>query len=382
LSAVLSQADPIELGPDLRFLTRELDKTKSGVFLGKNAAFLGSLMSSLNFQWDSSLPTAATDGVGLWWNPDFFLKLKPEVRKTVLMHELWHPGFLHFVRMGDRDPKLWNIACDHKINLGLKAEGYSFEGIEWACMDPKYVGWVEEDIYDDLVKENPPPPPNYRSDMKAPSKEDMARAVNNVVRAVHQTRLNGGGAGSIPGDVEVILKKFLAPVVPWEQLLHQFMRDLIEENYSWQRPNRRFPGMYLPSRHMDEGKLSHLMYYEDASGSISDKDNIRFNSEIKYVKETYNPHQLTLVQFDTRITQEVTYEENDPFEEIKIIGRGGTCLKCVREHIIQHRPTAAIIFSDLECDPMEPLPFDIPLIWVCIRNRGKTVPHGKLVHIR
>lgn len=387
-------------------LDRELDKTKSAVFMGKRAAFLGSLLCSLNFMWSGSLLTAATDGINLWWNPDFFLKIPKLARQTVLVHELWHPGRLHFVRMGSRDPKIWNYACDIRINNDLKAEGYSFVGLEGAWLDPNIPeGMPEEDIYDYLIQNNITPPPTSLwgsqpggtnpnpnaptlpgngTDMVSPKSltpDQLSRAVGNVVRAVHQAKLSGG-AGSVPGDVEQILNKFFAPIVPWEQVLHAFMRDLQDEEYTWKRPNRRFGNMYLPSHYLDEGRLEELMFFEDVSGSITDEDAVRFNSEVKYVKDVFKPKCLKLVQFDTRITQEVTFNEEDPFDQIKIVGRGGTSLVPVREHIIKHRPTAAIIFSDLKCNPMEPLPFDLPVIWVAIRNREVTVPFGKLIHIR
>lgn len=390
---------------DIQYLTRELDKAKSGVFLDKSAAFLGSLMCSMNFCWDKGVKTAATDGVNLYWNPDWFLSLTPETRKTVLVHELWHPARLHFLRQGTRDAKIWNYATDIRINNDLTSEGYSFEGIENCWRDPKYPpGTPEEDIYDDLVLNQPPPPqgcwgqpptpcnggngpvgsqqiPDDGGDMLPQAKQDLARAINNVVRAIHQAKLSGG-AGTIPGDVEQILTQFLAPVVPWESLLHQFMRDLIEEAYSWRRPNRRFADIYLPSRYDDEGKLDHLIYYEDVSGSISDADVVRFNSEVKYVKETYQPKLMTLVQFDTRITQELEIKESDTFDQVKLVGRGGTSLVPVREHILKHRPTAAIVFSDLDCPAMAPLGIELPIIWICISNHKATVPFGKLVHIR
>jgi predicted metal-dependent peptidase len=389
---------------DIPYLTRQLDIAKSGVFLGNNAAFLGSLMCSMNFFWDKDVGTAATDGVNLYWNPDWFLKLTPATRKTVLVHELWHPARLHFHRQGNRDHKIWNYATDIRINNELTAEGYSFEGLEGCWRDTKYPpGMPEEDIYDDLIKNQTPPPPQGGwgqpptpcnggkggsdpipgdgCDMLPGTKGNMVETINNVVRAIHQAKL-GGGAGTIPGDVEQVINQFLAPIVPWEILLHQFMQELIQEEYSWRQPNRRFPDMYLPSRYQDEGKLTHLIYYEDVSGSISDADCVRFNSEVKYVKETFQPAKMTLVQFDTRITQEIVFNEDDRFDQIKIVGRGGTSLVPVREHMLQHRPTAAIIFSDLECPPMAPLGFEIPLIWICIRNRKATVPFGKLIHIR
>ncbi len=213
-------------------------------------------------------------------------------------------------------------------------------------------------------------------------KETQTKAVNNTVRAVNQAKAGGTTAGNIPGDIEEILSKFLSPVVPWEQVLHRFMNELADEDYTWSRPNRRFREAYLPSRYLELGRLEHLVYFEDVSGSITKEDAIRFNSEVKYVWDVYQPVKMTLAQFDTRITQVIEYEEGDEINEIKIVGRGGTSLKCVRDFIIEHRPTAAIIFSDLECDPMEKLPFDIPIIWVAIRNRKAVVPFGEITHIR
>lgn len=425
MSALLKPIDGSDL--DIQFLTRELDRTKSGVFLGKNAAFFGPLMCSLNFFWTDDHPTACTDGVNLMWNPRWFLKLKPMARRTVLMHELWHPGSLHFVRMGERNPLIWNYACDIVINNRLHREGYSFEGIDWCWKDLTYSeGTAEEDVYDDLIKLGkkptgsswgptliPPPPdvplqgdavltddglfpvtpsvtpPDDKADPPEPgdmlrrsmTKEDQARAINNVVQAVHQATI-AGASDDIPGNVEKLLKQFLNPVVPWEKYLHQWFTDLMEGGYDWKRPNRRFSNIYLPGRFEDEGRLIHMIKYQDTSGSITDKDSLRFNSEFKYVWDTYQPKKLSLVQFDTIIQQEITFNEGDEINEILVKGRGGTNLTCVREHIIKHRPSVAVIFSDLDCAPMERLPVNIPVLWVCISNRRAKVNFGTLIHIR
>ena len=146
---------------DLHALSHALDRTKSTVFLDeRNAAFLGSLMCSLNFEWTDSLPTAATDGVKLYWNPQYFEKLPAPSRTTDLSHELWHVALLHQVRRGSRDAELWNIACDIKIDWMLKLmkgkNHFSFEGIDSVLdhapyNDPKYQTMTEEDIYDDII---------------------------------------------------------------------------------------------------------------------------------------------------------------------------------------------------------------------------------------
>jgi hypothetical protein len=42
-----------------------------------------------------------------------------------------------------------------------------------------------------------------------------------------------------------------------------------------------------------------------------------------------------------------------------------------------------VIFSDLDCDPMEPLPphLNIPIIWVALNNKDAKVPQGQIVHL-
>jgi len=408
---------------DLYELNRQLDITKSKVFMGTSAAFLGPLMSMMNFVWTAQINTAATNGTELWWNPFWFLKLDPEVRKTVLLHELWHTARLHMVRCGDRNPLIFNYACDIRINNDLEKAGYLFTGTSpWLDHSFDQNGrMAEEDIYDALMaqghgfieqlkkllgdawlglgsgetnetgealededEEDGPEDIFGKGDIVSKagtSKEQIAKAIGAVVQAAHQARI-AGHAGDIPGEVETLLKQFLSPIVPWEILLHKFFHDLLEEDYSWARPNRRFQDIYLPHRFEDDGKLDHLIYYLDVSGSVTDAQVIRFNSEVKYIKDTFKPKKLTLVQFDTRITQERSFEEEEEFSELVVIGRGGTDLTPVREHMIENKPTAAVIFSDLCCGVMEELPFEVPTIWVAIGNKSATVKFGELIHIR
>ena len=391
---------------NLQEMTRLLDITKSQVFMNKGAAFFGPLMSYLQFVWTEDFKTAATDGTTFYWNPRWFLKLDPEVRRTVLMHELWHNARLHMLRCGDRDPRIWNYACDIRINNDLHNEGYSFAGTKpWLDHGFDAGGRAsEEDIYDALMAMrneeleallallgdawSGDPPDDEQDDLGdmvdslADQKMTAQDVLNGVVAASHQANISGH-AGDVPGEVERVLKQFLTPVIPWEAVLHKFFHDLIEEDYAWARPNRRMLDIiYLPSRFEDEGKLDHLIYYWDVSGSITEAQEIRFNSEVKYIWDTLQPRKLTIVQFDTIIQSVTEFKEGMEFNEIKIVGKGGTCLVCVREHILEHKPTCAIIFSDLYCAPMEPIPHPQPTIWVAIDNKHTPVPFGERINIR
>lgn len=377
-------------------LTRELDRTKATVFMAKDAVFFGSIMCSLEFQWSRSIETACTNGIFMRWNPDFFMALTRETRATVLKHELWHVARMHMLRVGSRSQKEFNWACDIRINNDLENEKNSFVGIEQCWKDHTYDQDAkrllsEEEIYDLIMTNQVPPPqggsfgagidPDGEGDMEPLTSEEEHKVINTVVQAVQQAKLSGQ-AGSIPGDVGEVLKHFLEPVIPWQQLLMKFFTDMLDEDYTWARPNRRYPGMYLPSRFTDDGRLEHLVFFLDVSGSISDHDILRFNSEVKYIQEQLNPQKLTLVQFDTHIQKIDEFAADDPFDEIKVVGRGGTCLVPVRDFIEKHKPTAAVVFSDMWVAPMEPLTIDVPVIWAVYNNPRATVPFGQVVHIK
>jgi len=389
--------EPVVFGDETRDyakLNRALDRVKSRVFMGNDAAFFGPLMSSLNFIWSTEVDTAATDGINMWWNPDFFVDAPKKYNSDtfnefVLRHELWHVGSLHMLRKGDRCPDIWNIAADYRINSNLKAMGCNWGSFP-ACYNSDYdypKSLAEEEIYDLLKKPGsgfkPPPSPWGNGDMVSGDDDGTndAKIINTVVRAITNAKMEGK-PGSIPGNLTHIVDTFLTPIVPWEQLLKQWFQDLRDHDFSWARPNRRYSDMYLPSTTQDDGRLSHLMYFQDVSGSITNADIQRFNSELKYVWDEMQPERMTIAQFDTRITKVDELTEGDPFTRIEIVGRGGTCLIPVREMIIETRPTAAIIFSDMQVTPMEPLPFEIPILWIAVNASGATVPFGKIVHIK
>lgn len=373
---------------DTNQLTKELDRVKAKTFLHKNAAFLGSLLCSIKFEWNESIPTADINGTELRWNPNWFLSLPVATRETVLMHELWHVAKGHILRLDTRDKELWNEACDHHINLGLQQEGYTFEGTK-PCLDPQFAGMAEEEIYTVLESQqkNKKKKPysawgvgGDNDDMQVPKQPQITELVNALSLAVKQAQLSG--CGERTGNASDIIKAYLEPKIEWEAELYKFLKELENHRYSYRRPNRRYPNIYMPSRFKKDGKLEHLMYYLDCSGSVSNNMLLRFNSEIKYIKDTFNPKKLTLVMFDTKITHKEVILDNDQFDGAKIHGRGGTDFRPVREDIINEQPTAAIIFTDLESEPMRELPTDIPIIWIAVNARKHPVKVGKVIHIK
>ena len=361
-------------------IDRLFDKTKGQLFFHKGAGFLGNILSQVNFRWESSIDTACISVKELLWSPEFFLTRDAQTRVTILAHELWHNGLLHHIRRGNRCPDYWNQAADYVINLMLKKHGFYMDGFPF-LLDDRFDNLSTEEVYDILVKEGGKPMENPLGKDIIESDDltdaDKAVAVGQVVAAVTAARVSNM-AGDLPGELNQVIEEFLHPKLPWHTILFQFFNSLTSDEYSYARPNRRFDDPILPGKTSRNG-LDHICYYLDISGSISDQEIVRFNSEVKFIQEELNPERLTLVTFDTEIHDVYEFERDDPFNKIEITGRGGTCLKQVFDHAQRMQPTAMIVFSDLCVNiPEDP---GVPIIWVCVNNKNADPGYGKLIHI-
>ena len=376
--------------PDHEELDRLLSYAKSSLFFHHGAGFLGTLLCDHTFVWDETCDTAWCNGKTIGWNPRFFFWLTHDERVTVLAHELWHTGCFHMVRIQKRDPDRWNQAADFFINLMLQKAGYKFGDKLMSlvpCLDPQYDNMSTEEIYD-LLPATPQPPSGggggstdspLSGDVRALPEGATPQDVATSVMRATQTSKMSKEAGVIPGETTLTIEHFLNPIIPWTVKLARFMTALGGHDYSWKRPSRRHTEEYLPSIQDQEEGLEHLIYFLDISGSVSDGDILRFNSEVKYIHDELKPEKLTLITFDTALRDEYVFEREIPFEKIVVTGRGGTSLTQVYDRIVKEKPTAAVIFSDLYVAPM-PDP-RVPVLWVVVGNAAAAPAFGEIIHI-
>src|SRR6185369_5984417 len=112
--------------------------------------FFGTLALHLEIIERDDLPTMATDGRSLFYNKDFLAKITDEEAEFVIAHEAYHCACLHHTRRQNRDPFIWNVACDYVVNADLVKAG--FKAPQGALLDSQYDGLSSEDVYAIIMK--------------------------------------------------------------------------------------------------------------------------------------------------------------------------------------------------------------------------------------
>lgn len=71
---------------------------------------------------DLRVRTACTDGTNVYCDIAFWSELTEEEQEFVLAHETWHCVLMHFARLQNREPELFNIATDMEVNHLLECD--------------------------------------------------------------------------------------------------------------------------------------------------------------------------------------------------------------------------------------------------------------------
>lgn len=114
--------------------------------------FFGSILANISFIVTDSLPTAATDGKNIYYNPNFVNSLKEKEQTFLFAHELCHIAFNHIYRSEGKNQELWNIATDGVINSFLSQKD-GLPIIEGGIDIEDAFKYGAEELYEKLLKE-------------------------------------------------------------------------------------------------------------------------------------------------------------------------------------------------------------------------------------
>ena len=361
-----------------------LDKAKISLMQTPNSAFFVTLCFSLVHVFDDSVATASTNGRRVKYNINFFMGLSPPQRVFLLLHETTHCAYLHMLRLEGKKMPDWNYATDYVINLQLVERGFTM--IPGGLLDFAYKGMNAEQVYA-LLPQKPPMPSLHMDDLgdsegsssdpgDAQTLEEDMKEI--LVRASMQSKMGGDSPGTIPGEIEVFIDSLLSPKLPWQTILSRYLRSTNKSDYTFKKPNRRFmPKMYLPS--LQSQALENLTIAMDTSGSVSDKDFTYFVSELYSILRMMKPKKMTLVRFDTQITEVSDVSTVNELKNTVFTGRGGTDPTEVIEWINKTKPKLTLIFTDGEFNKLG-VSTKHPVIWLIHNNPDFVAPFGSAIH--
>lgn len=410
LSRGMSKDQVTELKKQEKELTKAFEKSRAALAMRRDSTFVCTLLFNLRTYFSFRVPTAGTDGVCLYVNPNFFMNLNEEQRIFLLAHETWHVAFSHMLRGGKEgiNFEVYNAAADYVINLLLVDNGHEF--IPGGLLDEKYRGLSTEEVYELLI-DNPPPevqshtlagdvmepgsgddskegddgssdekgdePSEGKTKSEAQIQEDIDEI---VMRSAIQSEMAGEDPGSLPGDVVRRLDELRNPRLDWKTLFQNYMTSFAKEDYSYARPNKRFmPTHYMPAMYSES--LGEIAFAIDASGSVTPEEFTAYLNEIRFIKESMQPELLTIIDFDYEVQDRYNIPKDEPWDdEISFTGGGGTNLQPVFDLYNEEPPMVLVVFSDLHCRKMTEDP-GYPVLWIAVNNPNAEVNFGEIIHI-
>lgn len=323
---------------------------------------------------DEWCPTAAVDGRNFYYNEEFVNKLDIDETVFLVGHEVGHCIYEHFLRKGDRDGAIWNMAGDYKINAMLVREkiGRLISTVK-PLYDPKYEtdDWWTENVYDDLIKQGVKPKQtidihlelddgknegNAQSegaDMPMPkiSKEDAKAIADEMKNAIIQAA-QSVGAGNVPGDIKRMIGKLTEPKMDWRQMIRVSLESTLVSDFTFMTPNRKsqFANVVLPGMKRDQ--QIDICIALDVSGSIGDEDSRDFLSEVQGIMDQFENYRIRVWCFDTQVSgyDEFTSDDGRSITEFEMTGGGGTDFMCNWYYMEENDivPDQFIMFTDGE----------------------------------
>jgi predicted metal-dependent peptidase len=378
--------------------------------------FFGTLLFRLGARARSSIATMATDGVLLYFNPEFVETLSSAELIGTLAHEVMHPALQHHTRRGGRNPKRWNMACDYAINPMLLDAGLTLP--KGVLYDARFRGMSAEEIYNRLETEEEQSsqdrsdagsqggnaesgedPALGSDDTSTPQVPETAGGIGQILdaatddegsspveeqargwqMAVQQAENVARLAGKMPAGAARSLEASKAANVDWRELLRRAWSETIPADYSWTRPNRRhiWNGLYLPGV-TSEG-VGEVAIAVDCSGSIHARQLGLFEAEVRSILAGQQPRLVHVLYFDAEVHRHETYRAGQPIH-LTPVGGGGTdfrpCFRWLEEKGIY--PQTMVFLTDLWGTFPEDAP-RYPVIWASTGTRP--VPFGQVIPI-
>ena len=371
------------MAPADRALERQI--SASLLRLRINAPFFAALSLFASFRPSLAVPTAATDGRAVYYNPDFLGTLAPRELDGVLLHEVLHAALLHAVRRGTREGVRWNVAADVVVN-GILAKQAFLDlpkgGIRAADLEHLRVEEIYELISARAIEGCPScltPGPGIGEDGSSARK--LAEIEVYWQRALRQAEAvaRGVGQGNMPAGADRLLDELGRAQIDWRSQLWRF---LVRTPADFSGFDRRLLSrkLYLETL---EGDSLRAFVAVDTSGSVSPEQLGLLLTEIGGILGAYPHIEAELYYADTALYGPFSIEEQ--IRNPTPVGGGGTSFIPFFDRVRDEhgREEAVCLYLTDGLGAFPPEPPDLPVLWVVTAGGlpDEAFPFGEVVRL-
>ena len=363
---------------------------KARTLLLLDHSFWGCLAMRLRFQEDDSIETACTNGVHIKYNSKFIEEMSNPEIQFVEAHEVCHVALGHIWRKGDRNPQIWNVACDYVVNKILVDAGMTMPSVGLLDTTGKFDGKSVEEIYNIIYQEQPKggglskegDDPGRCGGMEEIPDTPQGKKEGRQLEAEWKAALAQAAQmcrGDVPSNMKRLIEEVLDPPLPWYTLLRDFVERTARNDYSWSKPNPRYfsTGIILPSLISEE--IPEIDMAIDSSGSITQQLFNKFSPNASDVLAAYNTL-LRVFSCDAEIQSEQEFRREDLPITLELKGGGSTDFRPVFEKIATegYSPSCLIYLTDLygRFPDKEP---DYPVLWIST-TKDSQAPFGTTIY--
>ncbi len=292
--------------------------------------------------------TAYTDGREISFCKPFLEKLNVSSVAFVLVHELLHIMLRHVSRIGKKNHKIYNYACDYVINdIAIRA-GFDHSGLPNILLHRRY-GFQNsaEQVYDALIKEADinlitlDDHSFWGNGEEGFSEEEINKMIKDGLLAGHNTTVDLRNFGFKDNDTKKI---------NWVNLLSKYLNKNIYD-YSYKRIDSRFKEVLIPKFLNSDEKLEDVWVLFDVSGSVDKKELAKYYSKLKSIFNTFKNVEFKVSFFSNIVTEPIKVKTLKQFINTlnNIKTTGGTSFRVIFDSVdefYKKAPKLIIIFTD------------------------------------
>jgi predicted metal-dependent peptidase len=350
--------------------------------LMKDHGFYGSMAVQVGVSRDDTIPTMSATPHSIKWSGLFVQGLTEAEIIAVIVHEVIHIVLKHHIRMGSREHKMWNVACDYVDNQIVRRMNLSLP--DGALFDDRFEGMTAEKVYAILKEEGKEVPDLPEWGIVNPSKGDdgqgEGQGVNDksggdmsnemievqIDQMIKTAAITARGRGDLPAFIEKLVNEMEQNQIDWENVVLRFVAGDQPQELSMRRIDRQayyLHDMMTPTI-CGQG-VGDLVVYIDTSGSVDIPLYKKFLGSINAISEDIKPKSITVIYCDTEVNTVETYEGGDPIRSINVVGRGGTRIKPVFDYIKENNLDVDHFIGFTDCEIWDwPDSLDFPALFV------------------